>query len=115
MMRRILCFALAAFFVLSCAAIVSAAESIIPTVNAKAAVLLDAQSLRVMYEKNADLRLPMASTTKIMTAITAIECGELDQVFEIPQSACGVEGSSVYLTPGENLTLPESLPPFRAQ
>ena len=75
--------------------------------SAQSAILLDASSDGILYAKNADLRLPMASTTKIMTALIALEYGDIDVKYAIPQGAVGVEGSSVYLTEGEMLTLGE--------
>ena len=80
-----------------------------PSVSARSAVLADGESGNIVWSKNADERLPMASTTKIMTAIVAIENCELSSDVEIPPEACGVEGSSIYLKPGEHLTLEELL------
>ena len=80
-------------------------------VSAESAVLTDLHGT-VLFEKNADVRMPMASTTKIMTALTALElCGEdgLDRTVKIPKEAVGVEGSSVYLYEGEALTVRELL------
>ncbi len=79
------------------------------TVSASSAVLIEADSGRVLYEKNADMRRLMASTTKIMTALVAIESGDLDRRIKIPKDATGIEGSSVYLVEGEVLTLRELL------
>ena len=76
-----------------------------PTVSAESAVLMDAEHGLVCYEKDADKRLPMASTTKIMTALTALANAEPDRLIRIPHEAVGVEGSSVYLAEGEELTL----------
>lgn len=79
------------------------------SVSAVSACLIDAESGRLIYGKSPDRRLPMASTTKIMTAIVAIESGlELSSVVSVPRSAVGIEGSSAYLREGERLTL-ESL------
>ena len=66
---------------------------------------MDAEHGLVCYEKDADKRLPMASTTKIMTALTALANAEPDRVICVPREAVGVEGSSVYLAEGEKLTL----------
>ncbi len=79
------------------------------SVSARAAVLIDAADGNVLYAKNAGERLPMASTTKIMTAIVAIESADIDMIVEIPPAAVGVEGSSVYLYKGERLTLSDLL------
>lgn len=74
------------------------------SVSAHAAVLMD-QYGQVLYAKNADERLPMASTTKIMTALVAIESGDVGRIVKIPAQAVGVEGSSAYLLAGEELSL----------
>ena len=67
---------------------------------------MDAQSEKIIYSKSANLRLPMASTTKIMTAILAIESEiPLDRVIFVPKEATYVEGSSLYLEYGEEITL----------
>lgn len=73
-----------------------------PSSQAKAMCLIEAQSGRILAEKNSNASLPMASTTKIMTAITAIEnCNDLDEVFEVSPKAIGVSGTSLYLREGE--------------
>lgn len=78
-----------------------------PTVSAEAAVLT--ADGEVVWSKNADERLPMASTTKIMTALVAIENSDISREIQVDPKACGVEGSSVYLSAGETLTLEELL------
>ena len=78
-------------------------------ISADHAILLDAQSGRVLYEKDADARSLIASTTKIMTGlIVAEQCNVMDRV-RIPREAVGVEGSSMYLKEGEVLTVQELL------
>ncbi len=74
-------------------------------VSAESAVLIEVSGGRVIYEKNAYSRMPMASTTKIMTALVAIECGDLDRIVSVSEKAVGVEGSSIYLYPGEKLSM----------
>ncbi len=74
-------------------------------VSAECAVLIEATTGRVLYEKNADKRHPMASTTKIMTALIAVESVPLDTVVRVDPRAVGVEGSSVYLKKGERYTM----------
>jgi len=70
--------------------------------SAKAMCLMEATTNRVLRAKNEHERLPMASTTKIMTAITAIEnCDNLDEKFEIAKSSIGISGTSLYLREGE--------------
>ena len=76
--------------------------------SAMSAILTEAESGDVLYEKDADARRGPASTTKIMTAIIAIERCPLDKVVEVAPEAAGVEGSSVYLYAGEKITM-ESL------
>ncbi len=73
-------------------------------ISAKAAVLIDAQTGCVLYEKNKDMRLPMASTTKIMTTILTLESGDLDTEFTIDSRALLTEGSSMYLAEGDVVT-----------
>lgn len=77
--------------------------------SAHSAVVIDAASGRVLFSHNANARAGMASTTKIMTAITALEHSDLSSVVTASPSACGVEGSSMYLVNGEKLTLEEIL------
>ena len=81
----------------------------VSAVSAKSAILLDAQTGRVIYEKNADSKSLIASTTKIMTALVICEqCNVLDRV-RIPAEAVGIEGSSIYLQTGEILTVQDLL------
>ena len=78
-------------------------------ISAQKAILLDADSGRVIFEKQADSRSLIASTTKIMTALVICEqCNVLDRV-KIPKEAVGIEGSSIYLKEGEVLTIQELL------
>lgn len=85
-------------------------EICVAETSAKAMCVMEAGSKRVLCDKNSDQKLPMASTTKIMTAITAIESGfDLDEEFEISKKAVGVSGTSIYLKEGEKLTLRELL------
>ena len=77
--------------------------------SARSAILIEADSGRVLYEKNAHEALPMASTTKIMTALVALENGSLDDVVTASRNAFGVPGTSIYLAEGEQLTLEEML------
>ena len=70
--------------------------------EAKAECVIELNSRRILYESNGDVRLPMASTTKIATAATVLEKIEnLDERFSIPKAAVGIEGSSVYLQEGD--------------
>ncbi len=101
-MKRLLCAAIAAVLLLPGAA---RAETKTADVPAQAAYLIEANSGRVLYAKNENARLPMASTTKIMTALLAIESGRMDETVRVPDAAIGTEGSSMYLQTGETLTL----------
>lgn len=76
----------------------------------KAMCVMEASSKRVLYTKNENTPLAMASTTKIMTAITAIESGkDLDKIFTISPKAVGVSGTSLYLRKGERFCLRDLL------
>ena len=97
----ILFFVLFSIFTLPCFAL---------SLSAKGAALIEAQTGEIIYEKSARLPMSMASTTKIMTAIVAIESGTpLDKPYKIPKEALGVEGSSIYLKDGEELSLRDLL------
>ncbi len=81
----------------------------VSAVSAHSAVVLDAQTGRLLYEKNGFDRSLIASTTKIMTALIVCEqCNVLDRM-RIPKEAVGIEGSSMYLKEGEVLTLQDLL------
>lgn len=73
--------------------------------SATSAILMDADSGRVLYEQNADKRMLIASTTKIMTALVAIRDGDLSDTVKVSRNAAYTEGSSMYLKEGERLTL----------
>ena len=78
-------------------------------ISAERAIVIEYDSQDIIYQKNAFDKAPMASTTKIMTAIIAIENYPLDKKIRIPSEAVGVEGSSIYLKDGEVLTMRELL------
>jgi len=79
------------------------------SISAKSAILMEASSRKVVYEKNADTRRGMASTTKIMTALIVLEQVSLDDIVTVKRSCTGIEGSSMYLQPGEELTVRDLL------
>lgn len=85
------------------------AETTPPKIEASAAVVMDMKSGRILYSKNADVRKPIASTTKIMTAIIAIENGNLDDKVKVSKRAASIWGSTIKLKAGEELTLRELL------
>jgi D-alanyl-D-alanine carboxypeptidase len=74
-------------------------------VSARNAVLIEQESGRIIYEKNAHDKHRIASITKVMTAILAIESGKLDEVVTVSDKAVRAEGSSLYLKPGEKIKL----------
>ncbi len=76
--------------------------------SAHSAVLINQDDGSILYSKNEDIRLPMASTTKIMTALLALESGRLSDEVLITAESVGVEGSSIYLEKSDKITL-ESL------
>lgn len=76
-------------------------------VSARSAVLYQPETDVFLYSKNADARLPMASTTKIMTALVALENSRADELVTVDERAVGTEGSSAYLKGGEVLTMEE--------
>lgn len=78
---------------------------VFPDIAAQSAAVISADTAEAVFLKNADARLPMASTTKIMTALVAMEALNPDTVFTVPREVCFVEGSSIYLSPGEKITV----------
>lgn len=88
-----------------CAALLPRADAL----SAAAAVTMDADTGETLFAENADSRLPMASTTKIMTALVALGEGDLDRVYTVKKQYAAVEGSSMYLEEGEKLTLRDTL------
>ena len=78
-----------------------------PAVSAASAVLMDAETGRVLYAHNEQEPRAIASTTKLMTALVAAEYlgGDLSETVEIKREWTGIEGTSLYLKPGETITL----------
>lgn len=101
MPKRILCCLTAVLLVYSIFPYKAGAVS----TSAASAILVDADSGRVLYEQNADAKMLIASTTKIMTALVAIREGNLGDVVTVGREATLTEGSSMYLKEGEQLTL----------
>jgi len=69
--------------------------------RARAAVVMDARTGDVLYAKDPDRRLPPASTTKVMTAVVALESGRLDDTVTVSRTAAGVQPIKLYLRAGE--------------
>jgi len=81
----------------------------VPPVLARAAYLYDVTDGRTLYAKDAEDGLPMASTTKIMTALLAVKYGHLDDMVTASYAAATIGESSMYLRQGEQLTLRDLL------
>ena len=101
MLRRSICCFLAALCLYS---IIPCRTFAVET-SAASAILVDAGSGRVLYEHNADRKMLIASTTKILTALVAVEAGELSDRVKVSREAAFTEGSAMYLKEGETLTL----------
>ena len=80
-------------------------QSFAVSTSASSAILVDVDSGRVLYQQNADAKMLIASTTKILTALVAIEEGNMSDVVTVKRDAALTEGSSMYLQEGEQLTL----------
>lgn len=78
-------------------------------VSAQSCILIEAMTGQVLYEKNADAVLPMASTTKLFTALMIRECCQMDEIVTVSQAAAGVEGSSSHLQAGEKISVEQLL------
>ncbi len=87
----------------------SAKESNLPNVNSRAAVVIDRNSKAILFGKNENDKRPMASTTKIMTAIVCLENGNLNKEIEVSPKAAGIGGSCLGLKKGDKLTLNDLL------
>ena len=79
------------------------------TVAAKGAVLIDGASGRVLFGQNENTQYPMASTTKVMTTLLALENASLDDKVTAGKNAYGVPGTSLYLSEGETLSMEHML------
>ena len=80
------------------------------TTSARGSCTMEVTTGRILYEKNGTEPMPMASTTKILTAITVLEnCDDIDTPIEVDPRCIGIEGTSIYLQRGERLTVRELL------
>ena len=78
--------------------------------SGRAMCVIEKDSKRILYAKNENEKLPMASTTKVMTAITVIQnCDNLDELIKVNDKAVGVEGSSIYLRNDEIISVKDLL------
>lgn len=105
-MKRIL-FRTAAAFVAAVLLTIPAAAA--PELSAASAILMDADTGAVLYEKDADRPSLIASTTKIMTAVVVLEHCDPERRFTVPEAATQIEGSSMYLKAGETLAIRDLL------
>ncbi len=99
-MKKLFCASLILLYLVS-PAVVSASP---PSVGASSAILMTSDGA-VLYEKNADEALPMASTTKIMTCLIAVERCPLSDVVTVTRESVGIEGSSLYMKEGDTATV----------
>jgi len=77
--------------------------------SARSAILIERETGRILLSHNVHEKLPMASTTKVMTALLTLEYGKLDEVVTVGRNAYGVPGTSIYLNLGERITLRDLL------
>lgn len=106
-MKRLICLIISLSILLALG-IPALADEI--AISAKSAILVCADTGDVLYEKNSDERMNIASITKIMTAILVIEnCEDLDAKVKIKSEYCNIEGSSMYLEAGKSYTVRELL------
>lgn len=92
-----------------CCANVTAVEALSLGGGAKAAVLMDVDTGEILYQHNGQVKLPPASTTKIMTAILGIELGDKSELVKVSDRAAAVDESSMYLATGNEFYLEELL------
>ncbi len=80
-----------------------------PNLSASSAILMDVTTGKVLFTKNSNERRAPASTTKVLTALVALERGEMNEIITTSQNASKIDGSSIWLAPGEKHTLEELL------
>ena len=86
-----------------------APDDVLPNVTATAAIVIEASTGHVLYERNADKIMEPASTTKMMTLITALEGNQLDEIVTVGPGAYNAEGSTLWLDVGEKIPLGDLL------
>ncbi len=95
--------------VVSCMCTMGVRVNAAPSVSAQSSVLMEVSTGEVLFEKNADSRSLIASTTKIMTAIVVIEHCEPDEIVLVGSESVGIEGSSMYLEAGKEYRVEDLL------
>lgn len=103
MKKRIASFALTMITVFS----FSFSAFAMPSVSAESAILMCVENGKVLYSKNSDSRMSMASTTKIMTSLIAIEAAIPNKEIIVTQNMVGVEGTSMGLMAGDSVSMKE--------
>lgn len=86
---------------------ISRVHSAPPKIEAQAAILMDAKTGQILFEKNSHARNAPASTTKVLTAIIAIESGHLDDEVKVSSRAANTAGSSMHLSTGQIISMRE--------
>jgi len=109
MKKSLLALLLAVMLMLPCAA-----GAVAPEISAPSAILMEASTGKVLYEKNADERLPPASVTKVMTILLIVEAIDderiaLTDMVQTSELAASMGGSQVYLAPGETMSVQDLL------
>ncbi|MGE5559478.1 MAG: serine hydrolase [Chloroflexota bacterium] len=107
--KRALAAILLVLIVAATAATPATAAPAAPAVQSTGAILVDLDTGQVLFSKNADTPLYPASTTKIMTALLALELGKLEDGVTAGDDVLTVDGSRIYLEPGEQQTLNDLL------
>ena len=107
---KIISFVMLSSIILTCGMTVGAAEQKNENINAKSAVLMDANTGTLLFEMNKDERLPPASVTKIMTLLLVFEALEnnvitLDDILQVSENAASMGGSQIFLEPGEKMSV----------
>jgi D-alanyl-D-alanine carboxypeptidase (penicillin-binding protein 5/6) len=75
-----------------------------PQISAKAAILVDANTGKVLYSKNDEAKRPVASTQKLLTALIVAEAGNLEKKVEIETTDTNCEPTKIYVKPGQSYT-----------
>lgn len=105
MLKKVIVFAVVSWWC-ACSFTVSADAL---SLSSQSVVLYESESGRVLFEKDADTKRPMASTTKLMTALVAADVLAADAMVTVPEAAVLVEGSSMGLRGGDTLTVRDLL------
>lgn len=94
-----------AILILFLTSLVSSYAVEVPDISAKSAVVICADTGEVVFEKDAYQKMPMASTTKIMTSVLALEFGADEHFLTVTDEMVSVEGSSIGLLPDDKISL----------